>query len=151
MHFSKDSISGVLSTEIDDIYDAYLKISAIDEFRNKNEELFSNLLLVFKRVKNIIKTSNTLIFEESILEEKAERELYKIYKEKEIQIKKLIENKEYQKTFSMLSSLYEPLDNFFKEIMVMVDDDKLKNNRIALLSLVDKIFKNMLDFSSLIK
>ena len=151
LHFSKDSISGVLSTEIDDIYDAYLKISAIDEFRKKNEELFSNLLLVFKRVKNIIKTSNTLIFEESILEEKAERELYKIYKEKETQIKKLIENKEYQKTFSMLSSLYEPLDNFFKEIMVMVDDDKLKNNRIALLSLVDKIFKNMLDFSSLIK
>ena len=151
LHFSKDSISGVLSTEIDDIYDAYLKISAIDEFRKKNEELFSNLLLVFKRVKNIIKTSNTLIFEESILEEKAERELYKIYKEKETQIKKLIENKEYQKTFSMLSSLYEPLDNFFKEIMVMVDNDKLKNNRIALLSLVDKIFKNMLDFSSLIK
>lgn len=151
LHFSKDSISGVLSTEIDDIYDAYLKISAIDEFRKKNEELFSNLLLVFKRVKNIIKTSNTLIFEESILEEKAERELYKIYKEKETQIKKLIENKEYQKTFSMLSSLYEPLDNFFKEIMVMVDDEKLKNNRIALLSLVDKIFKNMLDFSSLIK
>ena len=151
LHFSKDSISGVLSTEIDDIYDAYLKISAIDEFRKKNEELFSNLLLVFKRVKNIIKTSNTLIFEESILEEKAERELYKIYKEKETQIKKLIENKEYQKTFSTLSSLYEPLDNFFKEIMVMADDEKLKNNRIALLSLVDKIFKNMLDFSSLIK
>ena len=151
LHFSKDSISGVLSTEIDDIYDAYLKISAIDEFRKKNEELFSNLLLVFKRVKNIIKTSNTLIFEESILEEKAERELYKIYKEKEIQIKKLIENKEYQKTFSMLSSLYEPLDNFFKEVMVMTDNEKLKNNRIALLSLVDKIFKNMLDFSSLIK
>ena len=151
LHFSKDSISGVLSTEIDDIYDAYLKISAIDEFRKKNEELFSNLLLVFKRVKNIIKTSNTLDFDESILEEKAERELYKIYKEKETQIKKLIENKEYQKTFSMLSSLYEPLDNFFKEIMVMVDDDKLKNNRIALLSLVDRIFKNMLDFSSLIK
>lgn len=151
LHFSKDSISGVLSTEIDDIYDAYLKISAIDEFRKKNEELFANLLLVFKRVKNIIKSSHTLIFEESILEEKAERELYKIYKEKETQIKKLIENKEYQKTFSMLSSLYEPLDNFFKEIMVMVDDEKLKNNRIALLSLVDKIFKNMLDFSSLIK
>ena len=151
LHFSKDSISGVLSTEIDDIYDAYLKISAIDEFRKKNEELFANLLLVFKRVKNIIKSSHNLIFEESVLEEKAERELYKIYKEKENEIKKLIENKEYEKTFSTLSSLYEPLDNFFKDIMVMAEDDKLKNNRIALLSLVDKIFKNMLDFSNLVK
>lgn len=151
LHFSKDSISGVLSAEIDDIYDSYLKISAIEEFRKKNEELFSNLLLVFKRVKNIIKSSNNLIFEESILQEAAEKKLYEIYKIKENEIKKLIENKEYQKTFSILSSLYEPLDNFFKEIMVMTEDDKLKNNRIALLSLVDKIFKNMLDFSSLIK
>lgn len=151
LHFSKDSIAGVLSVEIDDIYDSYLKISAIEEFRKKNEELFSNLLLVFKRVKNIIKSSNNLIFEESILQEAAEKKLYEIYKIKENEIKKLIENKEYQKTFSILSSLYEPLDNFFKEIMVMTEDDKLKNNRIALLSLVDKIFKNMLDFSSLIK
>lgn len=151
LHFSKDSISGVLSAEIDDIYDSYLKISAIEEFRKKNEELFSNLLLVFKRVKNIIKSSNNIIFEESILQESAEKKLYEIYKIKENEIKKLIENKEYQKTFSILSSLYEPLDNFFKEIMVMTEDDKLKNNRIALLSLVDKIFKNMLDFSSLIK
>lgn len=151
LHFSKDSIAGVLSAEIDDIYDSYLKISAIEEFRKKNEELFSNLLLVFKRVKNIIKSSNNIIFEESILQEAAEKKLYEIYKIKENEIKKLIENKEYQKTFSILSSLYEPLDNFFKEIMVMTEDDKLKNNRIALLSLVDKIFKNMLDFSSLIK
>ena len=151
LHFSKDSISGVLSTEIDDIYDAYLKISAIDEFRKKNEELFSNLLLVFKRVKNIIKTSNNLDFDESILEEKAEIELYKMYNSIENEIKKLMKNRNYIQVFSSLSKLYEPLDNFFKEIMVMVDDDKLKNNRIALLSLVDKIFKNMLDFSSLIK
>ena len=54
--FAKDSVAGVLSTGIDDMYDAYLKIEAIDAFRKKNEELFSNLLTVFKRVKNIIKS-----------------------------------------------------------------------------------------------
>ncbi|WP_346679092.1 glycine--tRNA ligase subunit beta [uncultured Brachyspira sp.] len=146
LHFSKDSISGVLSTEIDDIYDAYLKISAIDEFRKKNEELFSNLLLVFKRVKNIIKTSNNLDFDESILEEKAEIELYKMYNSIENEIKKLMKNRNYIQVFSSLSKLYEPLDNFFKEVMVMTDNKKLKNNRIALLSLVNKIFENMLSF-----
>lgn len=146
LHFSKDSISGVLSTGIDDIYDAYLKISAIDEFRKKNEELFSNLLLVFKRVKNIIKTSNNLDFDESILEEKAEIELYKMYNSIENEIKKLMKNRNYIQVFSSLSKLYEPLDNFFKEVMVMTDNEKLKNNRIALLSLVNKIFENMLSF-----
>lgn len=151
LSFRKDSISGVLSTDIDDLYDAYLKIEAIDNFRNKNEELFTNLLLVFKRIKNIIKSSNNTSFDEKLLTEEAEKTLYNLYQKEEIEIKTLIENKEYEKTFSKLSELYTPLDNFFNDIMVMVDDEKIKNNRIALLTLVDKIFKNMLDFSSLVK
>ncbi|WP_300369718.1 glycine--tRNA ligase subunit beta [Brachyspira sp.] len=149
--FAKDSIAGVLSTGIDDMYDAYLKIEAIDAFRKKNEELFSNLLLVFKRVKNIIKSSKDTNLDESLLKEEAEKSLYNIYKEKSNEVNKLMENKEYEKTFALLASLYEPLDKFFKDIMVNVDDEKIKNNRIALLSSVDKIFKNMLDFSSLVK
>ena len=74
-----------------------------------------------------------------------------MYNSIENEIKKLMKNRNYIQVFSSLSKLYEPLDNFFKEVMVMTDNEKLKNNRIALLSLVDKIFKNMLDFSSLIK
>lgn len=149
--FAKDSVAGVLSTGIDDMYDAYLKIEAIDAFRKKNEELFSNLLLVFKRVKNMIKSAKEVNLDESLLKEEAEKSLYNIYKEKLNEVNKLMENREYEKTFALLASLYEPLDKFFKDIMVNVDDEKIKNNRIALLSSVDKIFKNMLDFSSLVK
>ena len=149
--FAKDSVAGVLSTGIDDMYDAYLKIEAIDAFRKKNEELFSNLLLVFKRIKNMIKSAKEVNLDESLLKEEAEKSLYNIYKEKLNEVNKLMENREYEKTFALLASLYEPLDKFFKDIMVNVDDEKIKNNRIALLSSVDKIFKNMLDFSSLVK
>ena len=133
------------------MYDAYLKIEAIDAFRKKNEELFSNLLAVFKRIKNMIKSAKDVNLDESLLKEEAEKSLYNTYKEKLNEVNKLMENREYEKTFSELASLYEPLDKFFKDIMVMVDDEKIKNNRIALLSSVDKIFKNMLDFSSLVK
>nr|WP_232817747.1 glycine--tRNA ligase subunit beta [Brachyspira hampsonii] len=149
--FSKDSVAGVLSTGIDDMYDAYLKIEAIDEFRKKNEALFSNLLIVFKRIKNMIKSAKDTNLDESLLKEEAEKSLYNTYKEKLNEVNKLMENREYEKTFALLASLYEPLDKFFKDIMVNVDDEKIKNNRIALLSSVDKIFKNMLDFSSLVK
>ena len=149
--FAKDSIAGILSTGIDDMYDAYLKIEAVDEFRKKNEDLFSNLLAVFKRIKNMIKSSKDVNLDESLLKEEAEKSLFNIYKEKLNEVNKLMENREYEKTFALLASLYEPLDKFFKDIMVNVDDEKIKNNRIALLSSVDKIFKNMLDFSSLVK
>ena len=149
--FLKDSIYGVLSTGIDDIYDAYLKIEAIDKFRKENDSLFSNLLTVFNRIKNIVKQTKYTDLNESLLKEEAEISLYKISKEKESEIIKLIELRDYQKTFAILASFYEPLDKFFKDIMVNVDDEKIKNNRIALLLSVDKIFKNMLDFSSIIK
>ncbi|WP_020003484.1 glycine--tRNA ligase subunit beta [Brachyspira innocens] len=149
--FAKDSVAGVLSTGIDDMYDAYLKIEAIDEFRKKNEALFSNLLTVFKRIKNMIKSAKDVNLDEALLKEEAEKSLYNTYKEKLNEVNKLMENREYEKTFSLLASLYEPLDKFFKDIMVNVEDEKIKNNRIALLSSVDKIFKNMLDFSSLVK
>ncbi|PCG20093.1 glycine--tRNA ligase subunit beta [Brachyspira sp. G79] len=149
--FAKDSVAGVLSTGIDDMYDAYLKIEAIDEFRKKNEDLFSNLLTVFKRIKNMIKSAKDVNLDEALLKEEAEKSLYNTYKEKLNEVNKLMEEREYEKTFSLLASLYEPLDKFFKDIMVNVEDEKIKNNRIALLSSVDKIFKNMLDFSSLVK
>ncbi len=151
INFSKDSVAGVLSTEIDDMYDAYLKIEAIDAFRNKNDTLFSNLLIVFKRVKNIIKYSEDVKLDELLLKEDTEKFLYSVYKEKLKEVNKLMKNREYEETFSELAGLYEPLDKFFKDIMVMAEDEKIKNNRIALLSSVDNIFKNMLDFSSLIK
>ena len=69
-----------------------------------------------------------------------------MYNSIENEIKKLMKNRNYIQVFSSLSKLYEPLDNFFKEVMVMTDNKKLKNNRIALLSLVNKIFENMLSF-----
>ena len=56
----------------------HLKIEAIDAFRKKNEELFSNLLLVFKRVKNIIKSSKDTNLDESLLKEEAEN-LYTMF------------------------------------------------------------------------
>lgn len=150
LDFSYDAISGVLSMGIDDIYDSYLKIMAIDSFRKNNENIFSNLLTVFKRVNNIIKNSNPNGVDESLFHEEAEKSLYKIYIEKEKDVLKLIKEKDYEKSFDILAGFYEPLDNFFAHIMVMADDEKIKNNRIALLSLVDKLFKNMLDFSSLV-
>ena len=99
----------------------------------------------------MIKSAKDVNLDESLLKEEAEKSLFNTYKEKLNEVNKLMENREYEKTFALLASLYEPLDKFFKDIMVNVDDEKIKNNRIALLSSVDKIFKNMLDFSSLVK
>ncbi len=149
--YSFDAIRGVLAIELTDICEALAKIAAIDSFRKSREDRFIEILTVFKRISNIIKDTKNYDINEAILVEDAEKKLYDVYKQKNISVKNLINKKEYENAFIELSSLYEPIDIFFKDVLVMADDSNIKNNRIALLAGIDLLFKNMLDFSVLIK
>jgi glycyl-tRNA synthetase beta chain len=53
----------------------------------------------------------------------------------------------YDKALSTIATLRPKVDTFFEDVMVMVEDKKLKQNRIALLSLISELFKNIANFS----
>ena len=48
-----------------------------------------------------------------------------------------------------LAALAEPLDGFFDQVMVMADDPSLRQNRLALLSLLDELCREVADISCL--
>ena len=50
---------------------------------------------------------------------------------------------------SSLASLREPVDNFFDEVMVMADDEAVRNNRLAMLNLLRNLFLRVADISVL--
>jgi glycyl-tRNA synthetase beta chain len=50
----------------------------------------------------------------------------------------------------MLSTLREPVDRFFDKVMVMVDDERIRANRLALLQTLLKEFSNIADFSEIV-
>jgi len=43
----------------------------------------------------------------------------------------------------------KPIDEFFDEVMVMVEDEAVRNNRLALLDEIGKLFLRIADFSKL--
>ena len=47
-------------------------------------------------------------------------------------------------------SCVPPIDKFFDKVMVMVDDDNLRANRLALLQTVVKEFSTIADFSEIV-
>lgn len=49
-----------------------------------------------------------------------------------------------------LRSLQPKIDAFFDEVMVMVEDERLRNNRLALLASVDVLFRILGDFSKIV-
>jgi glycyl-tRNA synthetase beta chain len=58
---------------------------------------------------------------------------------------------DYQSALTKLASLREAVDNFFDNVMVMADDEAVKNNRLALLSQLSRLFLNTADISVLQK
>jgi glycyl-tRNA synthetase beta chain len=58
--------------------------------------------------------------------------------------------KEYLDALLLLSTAREPVDKFFDKVMVMVDDEKVRANRLALLETLLKQFSSIADFSEIV-
>ena len=58
--------------------------------------------------------------------------------------------KEYVEALRLLSTAREPVDKFFDKVMVMVDDQQVRANRLALLRTLLKEFSTIADFSEIV-
>jgi glycyl-tRNA synthetase beta chain len=146
-NYSTDIINAVVSTGNYNLYRAYLKIETIQEFKNLEE--FNNVMTVFKRVGKIIPENFEINFDESLLQNEEEKTLFEKYKELNLKVNNLIKQKNYKEALKELLTIKPYIDNFFDNVMVMVEDEKLKNNRLSLLKMVNEMFKNIADFTKI--
>jgi glycyl-tRNA synthetase beta chain len=63
--------------------------------------------------------------------------------------KPLLEAKEYGKALDVILRMKEPVDVFFDEVLVMTEDESLKQNRLNLLSAISRLFLQVGDFSKM--
>jgi glycyl-tRNA synthetase beta chain len=125
------------------------RIHAVSVFRELT--VAESLAAANKRVGNILKKSSTTnaVVDEKLLSEDAEKELYQILSSLSKAVEPMFESGEYEKALSHLSSLRDPVDAFFDSVMVMADDEAVKNNRIALLNTMNQLFLRAADLSRL--
>jgi glycyl-tRNA synthetase beta chain len=55
----------------------------------------------------------------------------------------------YAAALNELADLRDPVDRFFDDVMVMADDEGIKNNRLALLGELRALFLDVADISRL--
>jgi len=60
-----------------------------------------------------------------------------------------VEVADYTQALESIARLREPVDTFFDSVMVMADDVAIKNNRLALLTSISRLFKEIADFSKI--
>lgn len=126
------------------------RINAVSHFRSL--EASSALAAANKRVSNILaKVEGALptTINASLLTEAAEQALAAKLNELQPQLAPLFANADYQQALTLLAGLRESVDQFFEDVMVMADDEALKNNRLALLNNLREQFLHVADISLL--
>ena len=126
------------------------RIKAVTIFRELAEA--ESLAAANKRVANILKKSaldNSLKVNESLLSEDAEKKLYATLSSLSKTVEPMFDAGDYETALSQLSSLRDPVDAIFDSVMVMADDEAIKNNRIALLNTMNQLFLRAADLSRL--
>lgn len=147
--FQRDLVGAVISAGSDVVPYVWERVEAITELKNKNADDFQSLAKGFKRVGNILKKADASNLETSasLFDNEDEKALYeKLNTIKEI-VAKHIESGSTREALFEVASIRGEVDSFFDNVMVMVDDEKIKNNRIALLSEVAGVFGQFADFS----
>ncbi len=139
--YAANDIEAILSIESGLIHEIPKKLNAIKEFLLLPES--QDLASANKRVSNIIKKAGlklTLNVNEALLIEEAEINLYKILKLVDAESRKEYLKKNYSVSLKLLCKLKNPIDKFFNDVMVNVENESLKMNRLALL---DKLYSAM--------
>ena len=127
------------------------RVKAVEAFRQLPEA--QALAGANKRVSNILtKQGGDSIGETvdaSLLRDSAEKALAAQVDQQADKVLPLFENGDYASALSSLANLRKPVDNFFDEVMVMADDEAIRNNRLALLNRLRNLFLRVADISLL--
>jgi glycyl-tRNA synthetase beta chain len=144
--FPLDAVEAVVRARFDDLVDARQRVEALADWKQSPD--FDAIMIGFKRVMNILKDSPKLTKPaENLFEEPAEKDLYTVFKAVVAGAEPLIQKGKYAEALVIIAELKSPIDTLFDKVMVMVEDDKLRNNRLAMLKEIGDFFKEIADFS----
>jgi glycyl-tRNA synthetase beta chain len=172
LKFRYDIVKAVLAAQSDDVVDALFRAQAFTNVRQLPD--FEMLAAAFKRIKNILRQAETSgqkavagIIPE-LLREKAEEELYLVTLKTAESIESLRRKStygsvspgthgdpvgqlaRYEQALLEIAKVRPEVDVFFDKVMVMVDDERIRANRLALLQTLLKEFSTIADFSEIV-
>ena len=127
------------------------RVQAVNIFSSMNEA--QALASANKRVSNILaKNGGESVSSEinsALLTEEAEKTLAQQVAAKQTEVKPLLADAKYKEALASLADLRDAVDAFFDNVMVMADDEAVKNNRLALLKQLQGLFIAIADISLL--
>jgi glycyl-tRNA synthetase beta chain len=152
--FAYDVVNAVLAAGSDDVVDAIARAEAVSEVRASED--FTSICVAFKRMKNILrqaaeakKSVGEQLDMDSLIEDAEKLVGVQMLKTAGL-VQVLRDQKDYTRALKEISKMRQPVDAFFDKVMVMVDDEQVRANRLALLRDLLSEFSTIADFSEIV-
>jgi glycyl-tRNA synthetase beta chain len=154
--FAYDVVNAVLAAGADIVPEVVARAEAAAKVRESED--FAAISVAFKRIKNILRQAteagkwsadgNRAISTDG--DDPAERALAQQGTDSGTKVRELTTAGKYDEALSEIARIRKPLDKFFDEVMVMVDDDKVRTRRLDLLNGIFGSFTTIADFSEIV-
>jgi glycyl-tRNA synthetase beta chain len=152
--FAYDVVNAVLAADADNVVDAEARAEAVSRVRGAAD--FESISVGFKRIKNILRQAREAGREPAAeidlaaLKEEAEKSLAGLIPQTAAKVEALRVAQNYEGALVEISKLRPATDHFFDKVMVMVEDERVRGNRLALLATLLKEFSTIADFSEIV-
>jgi glycyl-tRNA synthetase beta chain len=147
--FTPNEVEAVLAQNPDRLDDIVQRLEAVQAFAALPES--ASLAAANKRITNILKKTEAAIgtVSQDLLQEDAERKLFAAITRVRPEVDAAFAAGDFTGTLKTLAQLRDDVDAFFNDVMVMADDLALRNNRLALLSMLHAMMNRVADISKL--
>ena len=142
-----DVVEAAIAAGFDDLADLSARVTALSAFRQRED--YQALTAAFKRVCNIVKDGVDAPVEPALFQDEAEHTLYKAFQEAKIKAETETGRQAYLEALTEIAAIKGAVDGFFDAVMVMAEDEKVRTNRLALLTAISRLFGRIADFGKL--
>jgi glycyl-tRNA synthetase beta chain len=152
--YKYDVVNAVLASDADDVVDAVARAEAVSKVRGSAD--FESISVAFKRIKNILRQANETgkrvgsAVDPNVFREEAEKKLGTQIPEIAGTVDQFRQARNFSSALAEISKIRPAVDLFFDKVMVMVEDETLRANRLALLQTLLKEFSTIADFSEIV-
>ncbi|OPY14955.1 MAG: Glycine--tRNA ligase beta subunit [Syntrophus sp. PtaB.Bin001] len=143
-----DVVNAVLAVGFSDLVQTTKKIEAMEAF--KAHPAYEPLAVAFKRAGNILKDFKNGKVDQSLFSLEEELQLHSTFLQIRDKVATALSQDDYPSALLELATLRKPIDRFFGSVMVMVEEQNIRFNRLSLLEAIFSTIIRIADFSKIV-
>ncbi len=145
-----DVVNAVLSVKGHLLVDIYERCQAVMKLREKDHEDFLALMYGLQRCQNLaLQGKSAENIQGDIFAAEEEQELWNNYQEVIDEVNNYYQSNDYFSALLSIADLKDSIDTFLDNVVVMVDDPALRQNRLALLEQIAKLIEPVMDINKI--